>query len=350
MKVLIVGHVKTGTTALYTIIKAAMPQAHGAFEPRHLGFEAAHRHLVTKYVHLRTYKGAAETYDKRVVIVRDGFDSLISWLFFAPSLKRGFSDDEKVRGYLQQIDMLRAGQAGFKDLDALFQQISGRSGAAQISQQQQLLCAIHDDLGSNCHLLRYEDLIAGRLESLADYLGLDLQASHKPLPHLGERVARSRKAENWKRCFSRQDVRHFEPCYNEFHSRYGYSLSADDLLPRAITKAESSDFVLARINGFRKAKHLPLVGERPNGFAGGAAFEKALVAFNREADKNRSLEQIQTAIAAQSDVVGYHLLHSRILASQKRLPEARAAMDRALLLCSSERRPALLGAKAKLAG
>lgn len=301
MKVLIVGHVKTGTTALYTIIKAALPQAHGAFEPQRLGFEAAHRQLVTKYIHLRNFSDAAGNYDKRIVIVRDGFDSLISWLFFAPSLKRGFSDDKNARGYLQRIEMLRAGKMDFRDLG-----------------------------------------------KLASYLDLNLEASQKPLPHLGERVARSQKTGNWKRSFSPEDFRQFDQHYNGFHAHYGYRLSEGDLLPRNITRAESTDFVLAGINAFRKAKHLPPVGARPDGFAGGLAFEKALTWFNRGGQRQACLEKIDRAIAAQSDIAGYHLLRSKILGSLNREAEALVAIERALELSPQDARPALMAARAEL--
>lgn len=97
MKILIAGQAKSGTTALFYALKQTLPRKYTClFEPR--GYAAANRDecvlakvLINPSVKVEDF----ETFNKKILIVRDPRDNLVSRLLYAIYDQKFSADDDK---------------------------------------------------------------------------------------------------------------------------------------------------------------------------------------------------------------------------------------------------------------
>ncbi len=68
---------------------------------------------------------------------------------------------------------------------------------------------------------KYEDFVAGRLEALSEYLGMELTGSAEVDPK-HHRVVRTKSSGDWRQWFQAEDVALFRNIYEDFLVRYGY--------------------------------------------------------------------------------------------------------------------------------
>lgn len=230
-RVLVVGKAKTGTTALVSLIKGALEPCHLVMEPKSvLDFASASRartgneaikivyeHFRDRLRHLDAIVHAEFGFpvDKVVFITRDIRDEMISKLLYHAKIARddGHASDPTVFaewvGVLEQKESDPAG-VSFHDLCLRFHELFGIDLWARLTDMtaaNSYARYITEGVKRDRFVIRYEDMVVGRHEGLAEYLGVPL-ATDMSSVELGQygHTIRSGKAGNWRSVFTPADV------------------------------------------------------------------------------------------------------------------------------------------------
>lgn len=222
-KILITGYPKTGTTVVYHSIRTKLPEGSICqFEPefRDLPFPEDDKvpALVKSFV---PYSIRYDSFNKKVLIVRDPRDTFISNLLYKPyNFITG-----KAKG--NEADTLAV-------IDTLLRLLTKKENDPRsvrvqeihdlfIDQQFRLFDGKVIDYyqeRKKIFILRYEDFIDGNTRKLEKYLGLKIAKD----PEIQEkRVIRSKAYGNWKNWFTPEDVEYYQPKFKEFMDVFSYS-------------------------------------------------------------------------------------------------------------------------------
>lgn len=213
MRCLIVGTAKSGTTALLYAIAQAQGEGSAIHVEeriaclRQLAPQAAVK-LIFEHEGGRAIAEFGARFERRVLLVRDPRDNLISRLLYMIAANRHLLADP---AYLRVFSMLLQRKQQAPATVAL-RQLPPLTGPAPFLgdylRANQELADFAAAQRGNWFILRYEDLVAGRLEALSAYLGLPL-AADAPLDPAYGRVARTRGAGDWRHWFTADDVNHY---------------------------------------------------------------------------------------------------------------------------------------------
>lgn len=230
--ILVLGAAKSGTTALFYAIRNALhargEQVAGLLEPRDR--DRIDAYLATSNDSVRLVKAMlsrtadwifdmAGAFDRIVLIVRDPRDNIVSHAAFKPkdlvrsdelekqaTLIRLFEGKEKDPASISVVGMInRMGE------------LDGRPRLLETMRANSVMSVpLVREHHRDCMVLRYEDMIAGRVEALRAYLGLAVDGN----PELEEHhsfVARSKSSGEWRDWFLDEDIDVFvAPLANEF--------------------------------------------------------------------------------------------------------------------------------------
>ena len=234
------GLARTGTTVVSEAVQQAVGARHYLSEPRTidpfheralLGTEGVVAKIIFEHwsdrPNLRRAVVANECalrFDRRVFVMRDPRDELISRLhFFILSHIDGSGYDPVACG--RWLDLLRRKEAAprsvpVKDLIAGRETIFGKGAIEDIGKNRNYFGFV-SGLGPRKLVLRYEDFVRGERAALAEYLGCDsVEDTVQPrFPHR----RRTADAQNWRRYFTPEDVAHFRPEYEPVLAAAGYS-------------------------------------------------------------------------------------------------------------------------------
>ncbi|NHZ94266.1 hypothetical protein [Massilia sp. CCM 8734] len=229
MRCLIVGAAKTGTTALLYAVAQAMggePVIH--FEERIATLPPLAPHTAAKllFEQERADDIAAfgAGFERRILLVRDPRDNLISRLLYMVASFRVQMDDAPWLRTIATLLQCKQQDPASVALQA-FPQLRPPSVLLEHTcAANQALAAFAAAHGGDWFILRYEDLVAGRLDALSAYLGLAVRADPKVDPTY-QRVTRTKGAGDWRHWFTRDDVAHYRPLLDPLMRALGY---ADD--------------------------------------------------------------------------------------------------------------------------
>ena len=243
MRCLIVGAGKTGTTAmLYAVAKAMGGEPAIHFEDRIAGLPALPPHTAAKVLfedeRADDIAAFGAQFDKRILLVRDPRDNLISQLLYAVATHKVQMDDP---GWLRTIALLlqrkQKNPASVTLQD--FPQLKPPSALLE------LVRATNDSLAAfarahagDWFILRYEDMVAGKFDALSAYLGLAVQPDPEIDPTY-QRVARTKGAGDWRHWFTREDVAHYRPLFDPLMAGLGYAADWTLADPARITPEHS---------------------------------------------------------------------------------------------------------------
>jgi hypothetical protein len=266
-RILIAGQPKSGTTALYFLVKAALPFAASSFEPpRPLeALRPGTRPYLVKHL-LR--QGSEEPLDqllprfeRRILLLRDPRDRLVSLLLY-DLYNRPLLDDPLRRAAL--VGLLRRKEDNpaavpLLDLVAWIVREGGLDSPREVLWRAQQMAELAPRLAATAHLLRYEDLVAGRLAATQDYLGLPL----RPAPaatRTQRRVLRTGAAGDWRNWCTDADVDWLRPRLAPLLARLGYGDDWSLARPARLDPRHGSDYVL-RLSAERAADRARLARE-----------------------------------------------------------------------------------------
>jgi hypothetical protein len=244
MKVLIVGQAKTGSTALLFALKQALAIEHMVSEPERLGFEDEYDDLIVKYFDRGRDREHIGKYDKVVILVRNGYDTLTSQLLFQPRAHLRKKTDRELRRYIGKVRDVREGRAGIVELSQCFEQMTGIDLVAAVAARQQHLVTLKAETEGKSQVLRYEDFMRGDLAALERYFGIAISAGPEvTLPQNLSYVSRSRRVENWRGWISPEDMDALASRFKAFHDAFGYRFDRGLLRTIKIDASEGEDHV-----------------------------------------------------------------------------------------------------------
>jgi len=251
MRTLITGIARSGTSALYFKLKQALPEtAWCLFEPPQFDAADLYRHpdVLVKVVigpPARFDYAPFRGFDRKIMIVRDPRDNLVSRLLYHPCGTAAFREDEtKVAAFIKALRLKEAdpGSMSVMALIDLFCAIIGRHRLDRSTEIYDMALDFHRANGDFV-VCRYEDFVAGRYAVLEDHLGVRLPGGEADVTAQYRHVERTKATNSWRHWFTADDVAYFRPRLSPFMAAYGY---ADDWAlatePR-ISSAHGSEFV-----------------------------------------------------------------------------------------------------------
>jgi len=275
MNVLVMGRAKTGTTIIAKTIQASLDNASFLMEPKSLNkfLEPYEEDVVAKLIFehwsSRPYSRLAIlnnelglVFNKRVFIVRDPRDELISRMFYVVygHLKEGRIKREQLMPWLEMVKAkeLKPESISVCEMLTLINQILGvnMSLAMTDTVNYYRFLARH---GQRSFLLRYENFMANQLQDLESYLGFSL-TQERDVGKKFDRTRRSAASNNWKTFFVASDLEQFK----SLHADDMKSIGFDDweLSPVESLNPEHGSIYLERIldEALRRRSQYPAPG------------------------------------------------------------------------------------------
>jgi hypothetical protein len=256
-RIVIFGQYKTGTTALFTLIRDALPgDTRTLFEPLAYRWEEgdSERWVLAKTI--LKYPGHPEPVDyasflefeRRIYLVRDPRDWLVSSTLFLTQQKESIYGDEKATAFVLDYLTRKESDPESMPLRVLLEYIlnappaTGLDHFAKRTQGLQTWCIQFEARLENRFSLRYEDLVDGRLDRLSGYLGLPLKGDPR-VDRAYDHVPRTRAYGDWKNWLLEEDADFFRPYFNAYIEYYGYTPDWTPDVKRIIRPEFASDYV-----------------------------------------------------------------------------------------------------------
>lgn len=219
MRYLIVGGARSGTTALYFKMKQALPEMTwclyepAQFDPSGQGDVT---HVLAKILIGRRQRSNYESFkgfDKKILIIRDPRDNMLSRLLYLPCGRESFRNDQSKLAIF--VDALRRKEIepraiSFLSLCDLFSRLDGRDLLPRMIEHYKLALDFHYRYD---HFMsyKYEDLIAERYAQIEQYLDLPLPRGEALLTKEYDHIARSKRVGDWTNWFTDEDVAFLRP-------------------------------------------------------------------------------------------------------------------------------------------
>lgn len=261
--ILIIGAGKSGTSGLYASIKEGLEatltrSVTGLFEPHNatqIDAQSA-RPLVAKMLlerFLATDRALLRKFDRRVLIVRDPRDCLVSRLLWQCVGFRGFDTRAKVD---EVIDLLRGKEADPQSisLSELYRRIGELGGSTtwlnSATKLSYLPLRLTEDEVASVYRLHYEDFVDGNVEKLDDYLGFS--SVHRAIPPKPYNVTfRSATSGDWRRWFTPEDADCFNTKARSKLRSLGYDVMPFEPSSEPLPASKGSEYLLSH---FRKRR------------------------------------------------------------------------------------------------
>jgi hypothetical protein len=251
MRALITGIARSGTSALYFKLKQALPETTWClFEPPQFDAADLYRQpdVLAKVVigppadfDYAPFRG----FERKIMIVRDPRDNLVSRLLYHPCGTAAFREDEtKVVTFINALRLKEADPRSVPVM-ALIDLTHVLTGYYRLDWSTLLYDVALDFHRANDDFVvyKYEDFVAGRYAVLEDYLQIQLPAGEADVTAQYRHVERTKATNSWRDWFTADDVAYFRSRLSSFMTAYGY---ADDWTLAAepqISPAHGSDFV-----------------------------------------------------------------------------------------------------------
>jgi hypothetical protein len=214
MKILVAGQAKTGTTGLFFKIRNSLEgNVRLLFEPseyKSLPKDDEKTVLAKILIGKKTFANYAsfDVFDKKICIIRDPRDRLVSQLLYQTYVQDFIEDDAKAN---QFINMLRLKEEDSKAVSVqeiwrLQNKLSNKKCAsfnryAATFSLQLEFCDQHPDY----FVVKYEDFVSEQLGPLGEYLGFPLKGNSEPDKEF-KRVVRTKATGDWKNWFLPEDI------------------------------------------------------------------------------------------------------------------------------------------------
>ena len=243
MRIAIYGLSKTGTSALFALLKAAMPrdtdcyfepgpQHRGQYRRRRLRQWLRPSRPIATLVKILPFGPAPGhdydfgPFDHALLTVRDPRDRLVSQVLYAAFEGRFAERPEEAAAYLALVARKEQDPASCRLSEILEAVIRARGWTdsldAWLATYQHKSIALpmaHADAHPELVKVRYEDMVDGRLAALSETVGLELHGKAEVGPQL-QRVVRSRGHGDWRHWFTPADVELLRPILQPYLDRY----------------------------------------------------------------------------------------------------------------------------------
>ncbi len=269
MRILIYSLGKSGTTALAYAINNAFAHYSLILEPEQLNnVDYSDDNLIVKSIYGDRWKKDVDyftKFDKKILLLRNPLDRIISYLLYMPYNGDGFSDDRNAYKYIDLL-MKKANApelVGVNDIDRCFKNVTERSSLIRAVAKQSN--SIYD-LAQNTQeffLLKYEDFIQNNLQGLSGYLGREIFNQVKVSKQFA-RTERSKSFDNYKYFFLNQEIHSILEPLKSFNNMFEYAFDLDHLnssvgeKPSALSAELTYNYTIKVINEYRSRHLIPL--------------------------------------------------------------------------------------------
>ena len=263
MKTVIAGQGKSGTTALfYKLLAAFDSPPRTLVECTRYDPEGDDRQVLAKVLIDPPGKVDFDSFrhfDRKVLIVRDPRDNLISRLLYRPYNQAPFvSNPDAVYEFIGLLTQKEQDPASvsLRRLIRCFDRHTGVDSLPRLKQHPTTgleFAGAHPEYFS----FHYEDLVDARLDDLAGYLGMPLTTAATPVAKERQRVVRAARYGQWRDWFTPEDIDCFAPAFGEYLQYYHYAEDWELSQARSLDPAVGSAYVLRIVNERRDRLGLP---------------------------------------------------------------------------------------------
>lgn len=258
MKCLIIGQGKTGSSALFYAIVEQLEDCKATFEPRpiepeHLEAENVVIKKLIEYLNEDEEK-LFDVFDKRIQLVRDPRDSIISRLLYTVWDRKFAYDDEKLEVFLNAVRQKEEEprSIGVKELYDLMDRLDGTAIIESVKLLNTKSLGFLRKHGDAFYLFHYEDFIRGNLDGLREYLGLNISNDVK-VAETFQRVTRKKGFGDWKDWFTESDVDFFRKEFFEISAAFDYNVDWE-LNEEPVIEPEYASLYVQRMAADRREK------------------------------------------------------------------------------------------------
>jgi len=201
-------------------------------------------------------------FDRRIFLVRDPRDVLISRLLYNVFRSEAFRDDRNVAAFLALLRRKVRDPRGVSVLELvrLSDRLRGTDALKYHKLRLQVSVNMYRRHRELFHLYTYEDFVERRQATLQAYLGATLPEDIE-VDARYSRVKRSSGAGAWRQWFTPEDKAFFDRFYARYFRTFGYA--AGPLDPEPVIPEETSvGYVLRLADEHRSARNLPAYRER----------------------------------------------------------------------------------------
>ncbi|MBN2530220.1 MAG: sulfotransferase family 2 domain-containing protein [Deltaproteobacteria bacterium] len=232
MKIFIAGISKTGTTGLMYLIRNSMKDSPlEIFEPKVCPPDALATDndvLAKALISPLLDSDSFSTFDKKITIIRDPRDRLVSVLLYSQFHAPYSREKKKVA---KVMDVLRHKESDPASVS--IQEIMNRMVVANEDPevtldvfQKRLTAPViwvtkYLKKMTGTLIYKYEDFVTEQYQSLEQYLGFPL-TGEAVVPDNLKRVSRTNRSGNWRSWFTEEDVRVYKPIFSDWLKAYGY--------------------------------------------------------------------------------------------------------------------------------
>ena len=265
MKILVTGLTKTGTSALfYLIANSVGNSAELLFQPKKCPKNLDHdKTMVIAKVMIAPSSDleSFSSFDKKITIVRDPRDRIISSLLYYQFHGRYIVQDKgrisdvinlfkekesnpskiSIREIVERLSIIRRDTEWSKDVFGV-----------NITKSQSRLYDYIENIKDGTHY-KYEDFVLGKYDQLEDYLGLKLGSSTK-LPTNLRRVERTKNSGDWRNWFTQEDIAYCQPILETWLEKFGYKSNDWTLNKSPIISPEHCSLYVAQLLEERRKK------------------------------------------------------------------------------------------------
>ena len=254
-KFLVYGRAKSGTTALAHGIAQGLSNSLLLFEPqgRRRDEEPRGRFIVTKELLGQTWRQRIQEYhdyDRKVLLVRDPRDRLVSEFLWR--LADGNKKGNGGIGFEEAIALIQAKEIEKNSIS--FADLCRSTGMPLGSIKERFLRECLGELDKSWFIMKYEQMVDGNLQPLADYLGFMPIRDPDINKPFARRTARTKSHGDWRKWFTEADVASFSLLANPVLVELGYDAN-DWLLSEQGPDSEFGSEYLSRIYIQKNDRH-----------------------------------------------------------------------------------------------
>ena len=261
--ILILGFSKTGTTALYYKLLNSLPaNTKGLFEPKQFvpELEDDKRPLLAKVIvdsYLNNDIDSFNNFDKKILIIRDPRDRLISMLLYFLRDRGILCDETLIKYYFELIKKKQENPDSVSIIDLVDTMKMIRNIIKKDFKVENPLDTLINlqNKYQDLFIVKYEDFVDGKIEELEDYLGFKLAGSSE-VSVMHKRVERTKSYGDWKNWFTEKDIEYFKPKFKRFIEYYGYEPDWRLNNPKVILPEYRFEYVKKITNENRKQNGL----------------------------------------------------------------------------------------------
>ena len=212
------------------------------------------KQLLHKHIELSLWENF-DSYDKKIHIVRDPRDRLVSALLYGGAFHTMHHRDvSEIKDFINTLEEKEEKSRDISVLEML--ELTHRN-------LDELLSLVKHNLSfyarySHYFLIKYEDFIESKIGQLENYLGFSLLPQTQIPSHLN-RVIRTKSKGAWSLWFTQKDVEFFKPHFKDYMSTFDYNDDWQIEPFEKIPSAHCSEYVKKVLNEKRvRRKYEPI--------------------------------------------------------------------------------------------